>query len=162
MTYIKFTSENTLDHVSLHDCVIYAISFKNQSLSVLFEHIDVLSTHPRNNTGKAMYTGKAILKFIDFEILESFLYDTSEIEGKKRIIVEGEVQKRVIDISELLIDFEVLKNEEVQTQDNYCIHRFDGSTSLKYNADFGYWIIKYKTLIIEWDELIDTAWFEDR
>ncbi len=109
-----------------------------------------------------MYTGKAILKFIDFEILESFLYDTSEIEGKKRIIVEGEVQKRVIDISELLIDFEVLKNEEVQTQDNYCIHRFDGSTSLKYNADFGYWIIKYKTLIIEWDELIDTAWFEDR
>ncbi|MED5016494.1 hypothetical protein P9847_04135 [Paenibacillus chibensis] len=121
-----------------------------------------MSTHPRNSNGKAMYSGKAVLKFINFEILESVLYDTSKIKSKKRIVVEDDAQEKVLDISELLVDFEVLKTEEIQTQDNIYIHRFDGSTSLKYNADFGYWIIKYKKLIIEWDELIDTAWFEDR
>ncbi|WP_124113503.1 hypothetical protein [Paenibacillus xylanexedens] len=131
-------------------------------MSVFFEHIDVLSTHPRNSNGKAMYSGKAVLKFINFEILESVLYDTSEIKSKKRIVVEDDAQKKVLDISELLVDFEVLKTEKIQTQDNIYIHRFDGLTSLKYKADFGYWIITYKKLIIEWDELIDTAWFEDR
>lgn len=146
----------------MHDCVIDSILNDTQSLSVFFEHIDVLSTHPRNSNGKAMYSGKAVLKFINFEILESVLYDTSEIKSKKRIVVKDDAQEKVLDISELLVDFEVLKTEEIQTQDNIYIHRFDGSTSLKYNADFGYWIIKYKKLIIEWDELIDTAWFEDR
>ncbi|MGO4530337.1 hypothetical protein AB4Z30_14745 [Paenibacillus sp. 2TAF8] len=131
-------------------------------MSVFFEHIDVLSTHPRNSSGKAMYTGKAILKFVDFEVLESILYDTSEIKSKKRIVVEDDAQKKVLDVSELLIDFEVLKNEELQLEGNIYVHRFDGLTSLKYNADFGYWIIKYRTLIIEWDDLIDMAWFEAR
>lgn len=131
-------------------------------MSVFFEHIDVLSTHPRNSNVKAMYSGRALLQFVDFEILESVLYDTSEIKSKKRILVENDAQKKGVDISELLVDFEVLKTEEIQTQGNMYIHRFDGLTSRKYNEDFGYWIIKYKTLIIEWDDLIDTAWFEDR
>ncbi|WP_438350635.1 hypothetical protein ACP8HI_08330 [Paenibacillus sp. FA6] len=109
-----------------------------------------------------MYTDQALFTFVDFEILESILYDTSGIKGKNRIIVEEDAQKIELEIAELLVDFEVLKNEELQTIDSYCIHRFDGSTSLKNNSDFGYWIIKYKKLIIEWEKFIDKAWFERR
>jgi hypothetical protein len=159
---IKFISENTLNHISLHDCIIEAFSTEGQNLLVTFEHIDVLSDHPLNNIGKAMYTGKALLTFVNFEIIESILYDTSGIKGKSRIIVETDAQKIELHFSDLLVDFEVLKDEELYKKDNYIFHRFDGSTSLKYNADFGYWIIKYKELIIEWDELLDKAWFEER
>ncbi|MBB6632618.1 hypothetical protein [Cohnella sp. AR92] len=131
-------------------------------MSLGFEHIDVLSDHPLNSTGKAMYTGKAMITFIDHEIVESFLYDTTGIKGKSRIDVEEDAQKKELQISELLLDFEVLKEEQLQKTDNYFVHRFDGILSRKYNADFGYCTLKYKSLIIEWDELIDRAWFEER
>ena len=159
---IKFISEDTLNHISLHDCVIEEVSTAGQNLLVIFEHIDVKSDHPLNDTGKAMYTGKALFTFVDIEILDSILYDTSGIRGKRRVVVEEDSQKIELDITELLVDFEVLRNDEIRIEDSYYIHRFDGLTSLKYNADFGYWIIKYKKLIIEWEEFIDTAWFEKR
>ncbi|WP_442600748.1 hypothetical protein [Paenibacillus sp. KN14-4R] len=159
---MKFISEDTLNLISLHDCITEEISTEGQNLLVVFEHIDVLSEHPLNDTGNAMYTGKAIITFIDYEILESILYDTSGLHGKNGIVVEEDAQKIELEFAELMDDFEVLKNEELQTTDSYFIHRFDGSTSLKYNADFGYWMIKYKKLIIEWEEFIDKAWFERR
>jgi hypothetical protein len=158
----KFISENTLDFVSLHDCIIESISIEGQNLIVSFEHIDVLLKHPLNTTGKSMYTGKAYIRFIEYEIEESILYDTSEIQGKRKIIVEEDAQKRVLPITELLIDFEVLRTEELENTNDYFVRRFDGITSLKYRADFGYLIIKYKKLVIEWNELIDAAWFEDK
>lgn len=159
---IKFISEDTLNLISLHDCIIEEVSTEGQNLLVVFEHIDVLSEHPLNDTGYAMYTGKALITFVNYEIVESILYDTSGIHGKKRIVVEEDAQKIELEFAELMVDFEVLKNEELQISDSYFIHRFDGSTSLKYNADFGYWIIKYKKLIIEWEEFLDKAWFERR
>jgi len=158
----NFISENTLNFVSLHDCVIEEVSIENQNLIVTFEHIDVLSDHPMNNTGFSMYTGKAKVRFIDYEINESILYDTSGLKGKRQIIVEEDAHEIKLHISELLLDFEVLKNEELQVTEDFFIQRFDGLTSLKYNADFGYCIIKYKKLVIEWNEFIEKAWFEDR
>lgn len=159
---IKFKSINTLSLISLHDCLIEEVLKTEQNLSILFDHIDVLSDHPLNDTGNAMYTGKARFTFVEFEILDSILYDTSNIKGKNRIIVEENAQRIELDISELLVEFEVLKNEEISNSDSYFIQRFDGSSSSKYNSDFGYWIIKYKKLIIEWEELINKAWFEGR
>ncbi|WP_245595988.1 hypothetical protein [Paenibacillus taiwanensis] len=162
MSEFSFKSENTLNFVSLHDCVIEEVSIEDKNLIVWLEHIDVLSVHPFNHTGFSMYTGKSKVRFIDYEIIESILYDTSQIKGMKHIIVEEAAQKRVMLESELLLDFEILKNEELQAAEDYFVHRFDGSASLKYNADFGYCIIKYKKIIIEWNEFIDKAWFEDR
>jgi hypothetical protein len=158
----KYISENTLEFVSLHDCIVEDIKMDKENLVLTFEHIDVLSEHPLNDTGKSMYTGKAQIRFTYYQILESTLYDTSNIQGKNHIIVEKDAKKKVIPISELLTEFEVLTTEEVESKEHYFIHRFDGITSLKYRADFGYFIIKYKKLFIEWNELIDTAWFEKR
>ncbi|WP_244152627.1 hypothetical protein [Paenibacillus lactis] len=146
----------------MHDCIIASTSTEGQNLSVTFEHIDVLSDHPLNYTGMAMYSGEATLTFVDFEIVESILFDTSEVKNKRRIVVEINAQKRELHYSDLLVDFEVLKDEVLNKEGNYLFHRFDGTTSKKYNSDFGYWVIKYKKLIMEWDELIDKAWFEER
>lgn len=146
----------------MHDCVIEAISVEGRSLSVTFEHIDVLSKHPMNDTGLNMCTAKAKIKFIDYEIKESILYDRSKVEGKKQIIVEEDAQEFKIPISELLVDFEVLKSEELQGSEEFFIQRFDGIASQRYNSDFGYCVIKCQTIVIEWNEFIDKAWFEDR
>lgn len=52
--------------------VIEAISIEGQNLSLIFEHIDVLSNHPMNNTGLNMYTGRAKIKLIDYELKNLF------------------------------------------------------------------------------------------
>lgn len=109
-----------------------------------------------------MYTGTAIITFIDHEIVESFIYDTAGIKGKSRIVVEEDARKIELHISELLHGFEVLKEEQLEKTDTYIIYRFDGLLSLKYNTDFGYFIIKCKKVIIEWGELLDEAWFEEK
>ncbi len=146
----------------MHDCVIEAISIEGQNLSLIFEHINVLSNHPMNNTGLHMYTGRAIIKFIDYELKESLLYDTSKVEGKKRIIVEEDAQKVKIPKLELLVGFEILKSEELHVSEESFTQRFDGIASRKYNSDFGYCVIKCKKIVIKWNEFIDKAWFEDR
>ncbi|MET3210668.1 UNVERIFIED_CONTAM: hypothetical protein ABIC26_003629 [Paenibacillus sp. PvR008] len=146
----------------MHDCVIEAISVEGQNLVLTFEHIDILSNHPMNDTGLNMCTAKARIKFIDYEIKESILYDTSKVEGKRKIIAEEDAQEFKIPISELLVNFEVLKSEELQVSEEFFIQRFDGIASQRYNSDFGYCVIKYQTIVIEWDEFIDKAWFEDR
>lgn len=58
-----------------------------------------------------MYSGEATLTFVDFEIVESILFDTSEVKNKRRIVVEINAQKRELHYSDLLVDFEVLKDE---------------------------------------------------
>lgn len=148
--------------ISLHDCNVETILIDGQNLSITFEHIDVLTDHPLNSTGKAMYTGTAMITFIDHEIVESFIYDTTGIKGKSRIVVEEDARKIELHISELLHGFEVLKEEQLEKTDTYIIYRFDGLLFLKYNTDFGYFIIKCKKVIIEWGELLDEAWFEEK
>ena len=54
----KYISQNTLEYLSLHDCIIEAARIENGDLILDFEHIDVLSTHPLNPNGEAKYTGK--------------------------------------------------------------------------------------------------------
>lgn len=76
--------------------------------------------------------------------------------------MEEDTQKVKIPMSELLVGFEVLKSEELQVSEESFTQRFDGIASRKYNSDFGYCVIKCQTIVIEWNEFIDKAWFEDR
>ena len=156
----KFISENTLDLVSLHDCRIDSVLNEDKNLIAMLEHIDVLRDHPLNNTGKAMQTGRALIKFVGFAVQESIIYDTSMIQGKTKIIVEEDAKKRVLPFRELLTDFEVLKVEKLASDNNLIKYRFDGTTSMDFNAEFGYIIIECKSIILEWNDLLGNAWFE--
>ena len=156
----KFISECTLDFVSLHDCIINSVLNEDKNLIMVLDHIDVLRDHPLNNTGKAMQTGKALIKFVDFAVQESIIYDTLMIQGKAKINVEEDAQKEVLPFMELLTDFEVLQVEKLASDNNLIKYRFDGTTSLDFNAEFGYIIIDCKSIFLEWNDSLGNAWFE--
>lgn len=44
----KFDSENTLDYLSLHDCMCKKLFFKENQLVFNMEWMEVLDTHPLN------------------------------------------------------------------------------------------------------------------
>jgi hypothetical protein len=154
----KYISQNTLEYLSLHDCIIEAARIENGDLILDFEHIDVLSTHPLNPNGEAKYTGKASLMFKNFEVLKSFVYDTSNVH-KNVIHVEEDASKVCVDILNLAIDFEVLDLKKIDiTETNYS-YEFGGNCSSEFNSDFGVFILRFDSVLVCWNDLLEDAWF---
>lgn len=63
MDYYKFVSENTIEHLSLHDCQCSRLYYMDSTLVFEMEQMEVLSTHPDNPFDKAYQSteGKIIL-----------------------------------------------------------------------------------------------------
>jgi hypothetical protein len=153
----KFVSENMMEHLSLHDCVINKAYVKENDLIFEFDHLDVLPTHPLNNYLVAKCSGKAEIIFEKFALIHSILYDTSKV-SKKHIKVEEDAEIKYIDILELVNEFEVLKIEE-ESEKNLFVYEFHGTASLIYRAELGCFKITSKNIKICWNELNDDAWF---
>ena len=154
----KFTSENTLEYIHLHDCVIDNVVISDTKIIFEFEHIDVLPEHPLNNYPNAKCTSTAALIFEDFEVIESILFDTSSIE-KKHIIVEQDAVKRSLDIKDLAIGFEVLQAEQKPEQEHYFVYEVHGISPHKYRSDFGMFTLKFSNVKVCWNEFVNDSWF---
>ncbi|HPT90131.1 MAG TPA: hypothetical protein PK033_07160 [Acetivibrio sp.] len=154
----KFISENTLEYISLHDCVIDNVVISNTRLIFEFEHINVLPEHPLNNYTNAKYTNTAALIFENFEVIESILFDTSSIE-KKHIVVEQDAVKRRLDIKDLATGFEVLQAEKKAGQEHWFVYEFYGIAPHKYRSDFSMITLKFSKVKVCWNELIGDSWF---
>jgi hypothetical protein len=124
MTDFKFVSTNTLDHVSLHDCIIETVSFVEKQLMLSFDHIDVLPTHQLNPFEKPKYTGKAVILFEDAIILESILFDTSHVRHLRVVNVETDAKKKEMDIIDLAENFELSKCTQIASKSVYFIEGF--------------------------------------
>jgi hypothetical protein len=155
MSDFRFVSINTLDHVSLHDCIIKNVKFLEKQLIFSFDHIDVLPTHPLNPFEKPKYTDKAVVVFEDAIILESILFDTSNIRHLKAIVVERDAKKKEMDIIDLAENFEVSKCTQNDSKSDYLIEGF----SWKYQTEFGQFLISCKQVKVYWNELLADAWF---
>ncbi len=154
----KYISKDTLEYLSLHDCIIQSTKFEKDNLTLDFEHIDVLPSHPNNPYDVAKYTGKASLIFQNCEVLKSFIYDTRFI--KKSVIqVEKDAQKVNIDIINLATDFEVLDMKMIEKNGISYVYEFGGNCSNELGSDFGVFILKFDMVLICWNELINDAWF---
>jgi hypothetical protein len=90
----KIKSQNTLSHLSLHDCTIDYVEWVDKYLVFYLESINVLKTHPLNNTGKAKIARNVALIFDNALELSCFYYDLTE--AKK----EGGTNKKVYNIPE--------------------------------------------------------------
>jgi len=154
----KFISENTLEYIHLHDCVISNVIISDAMLILEFRHIDVLPEHPLNYYYNAKCTSNAALIFEDFEVIESILFDTSGIK-KKHIIVEQDADKISIDIKDPAMEFEVLLVEKKPEQEHYFIYEFHGIASHKYKSEFGMFTLKFNNVKVCRNELVSNSWF---
>jgi hypothetical protein len=156
---MNYESKNTIEHLSLHDCMIEDAKITNSNLILEFEHIDVLDTHPLNPYGVAKCTGKASLIFENYSVLQSHFFDTRGI--KKRIIVEEDARKTDVAILDLTSGFEVLEVKRLEENNDFSVCKFFGECSNTLNSDFGEFTLKFKNVLICWDELNEDAWFVD-
>ena len=61
MDGFRYVSENTIDHLSLHDCDCSAMKSDGEDLIFEVEWIEVLATHPDNPFPQAHQSGVASL-----------------------------------------------------------------------------------------------------
>lgn len=158
--YYKYISSNTLEHISLHDCIIKNASIEGGNLALEFENIDVLNTHPLNPYDVAKCSRKASLIFENFEVIKALVYDTRDV-TKRKINVEEDANITNVEISELAIDFEVLHLTEIEVTDKHFIFEFGGLASFKFHSDFALFVLKFDCVLVCWNELLNDSWFVD-
>ena len=150
----KYVSENTFKHITLHDCVIEEIIVSDNKIIFIFDHIDVLLSHPLNDFDNPKCTGKAELIFENYSELKSLNYETSYINGDKVIVTD----EKVIGPSELnkiAKDMEVLDVQE-EISGNIFELTFSGIDEYR---NFNVFKLKFEKLIVCWNEFRDDAWF---
>jgi hypothetical protein len=154
----RYISENTLEDIYLHDCVIDCASISGNKFLLAFEHIEILPQHPLNFYNSAKNSDKALLIFQDYEVIQSILFDTSDIK-KRHIVAEKDANQIHLDIIDLAEGCEVLSVERIEEQNKYFTYKFNGMASSKYRNDFCYFVIKFQKMSVCWNEFLDDSWF---
>ncbi len=155
----KFISKNTFENITLHDCIIDSVSLGHKEISIIFEHIDVLKTHPLNTFSEPKYTGNAKLIFKDCIIIKSFYYDTSHNIKQHHLLIPRDAIIKNINFVDLATGMEILSVETEVTDDKFNIYKFMGIGTI---GDFAEFHLKFKDLYICWDEFKGDAWFANR
>lgn len=153
----KYVSENTIDYLSLHDCIIENAKIENNTLVLELGHVDVLDTHPNNPYSVAKCADNVLFHFEKFSVITSEFSDTSKV--NKRIIQKGDATVTQVEILKLANGFEVLQVKKLEENEGYNTYQFFGVCSKKFGNDFGEFEIKSQRVLIGWDELGDDAWF---
>ena len=150
----KYVSENTFKQITLHDCVIEEIIFSDNKITFIFDHIDVLLSHPLNGTNNPKCTGKAELIFENYSELKSLNYETSYINGDKVIITKEKIIDEV-ELNKIAKDMEVLDVQE-ELSENIFQLTFSGIDEYR---NFNVFKLNFEKSIVCWNEFTDDAWF---
>lgn len=150
----KYVSENTFKHITLHDCVIEEVIVQDNKITFVFNHIDVLISHPLNHCNNPKCTGKAELIFENSTELKSLIYNMSYINDDK-VIVTQEKNIRTAQLVKIAKDMEVLDVKEEIIEKKYRL-TFSG---IDEHRNFDVFSLKFKKMVICWNEFMDDAWF---
>lgn len=154
----KFKSRNSLNHLSLHDCVINHAEWIGDSLIFYMDWVDVLKTHPYNSTGKAKVARIVALLFENATELSCFYYDLTKAEEEGR-----KVNKNTYSIPE---DAEIITSSIVKRCNNTEISEDeetmeDGkivwTCSCNNDTEFK---ITYSIMWVCFNALEEDSWFE--
>lgn len=151
-------SLNTLNYISLHDCIINHVEWQNDNLTIYFDWIDVMKTHPANCTGKAKRAYNTAIIFEHVNETYCFYYDLSRaFEEGKRInkqsyTVPQDAEKFISTIAERCKNVEVDDaNERREDNINYW------SCSCQNDTEFE---ITFSNVWVCFNALSEDSWFE--
>lgn len=154
----NYKSQDTLSHLSLHDCVIHHVEWMDTSLVFHMDWVDVLKTHPLNTTGKAKIAINAVLIFEGARVITSFYYDLTKAkeEGKK---INKKVY-RLPDDAEMVNTNIIDRCEDVEIyQDEESIEEGERMWTCSCQDDSEY-KITFSTMYVCFNDLIKDSWFE--
>lgn len=151
MTEYQFISENTIKHLSLHDCQCSRLYYRDSTLIFEMEWMEVLSTHPDNPFDKAYQSteGKVILIHPAIELGTLI---THAPQGDKVVLAIEDID---------ICDFEVLDFiEKIDSKE--CNLTLFGEFHGHSQYDYIQMNIKYSSSKVMFNELTEVSWFEDK
>ncbi len=150
----KIESINTLNYIAFHDCEISHAQWQGTTLAIFFDWIDVLKSHPNNETGAAMVAENAVLYFENAKIKKSILYDMSKAyakgkeAGRKSYNLNEDAEIIDKDVIELCEELTVL-SDDVKGKHGWVFSGFNVEIELE-----------FEFVSICWNDFESKAWFE--
>ena len=149
MDGFRYVSENTIEHLSLHDCDCTAMQFDGGDLVFEVEWIEVLATHPDNPFPQAHQSGRGRI------VLHNAVIEQGEL-------IKGDDDKTPITDASQVNGFEVLSFDEERTDGGFelsVLGIFSGFRGAEY-ADYIEMKIRYSSSTVMFGELGEVSWFE--
>lgn len=145
MAEYRFVSRNTIDLLSLHDCVCSDMRFVGADMVFEMQWMEVLATHPDNPFAQAHQSGQGRIVLHEPVIEQGVL-----IKGDKNIPIGENAQIR---------DFEVLEFDEERAEGGFELSLYGISVG-EPKADFIQMKIRYSSSEVMFNELGGESWFE--
>lgn len=145
----NYISENTTNAISLHDCDCTRIYYENNKVILEMEWMEILEYHPQNKYSDAHQSGKGIIEFIEPQLIIC-KYDKSGV-------VENIYELKMLNLTNL----EFLDFEETKLENGYENKMFLIKASNDDIYDNVFFVLRYQSSIVKFNELNDVSWFVD-
>lgn len=145
MDGFRYVSENTVEHLSLHDCECSAVRFDGEDLIFEVEWIEVLATHPDNPFPQAHQSGEGRI------VLHGAVIERGEL-------VKDDENTPIGDVAQVK-GFEVLSFDEERKDGGFELSLFGVFSGVE-DADFIEMKIRYSSSTVMFGELGEVSWFE--
>lgn len=145
MTPFRFVSQNTIDHLSLHDCVCSQLTLNSAEIVFELEWMEVLASHPDNPFPQARQSGEGRI----------VLHKPAVNSG---VLTTGDTQTQIPETA-VIKDFEILEFDEQATESGFELSVYGVSVG-EPKADFIEMKIAYESSEVMFDELGEASWFE--
>lgn len=145
MTPFRFVSQNTIDHLSLHDCVCSQLTVNSAEIVFEMQWLEVLASHPDNPFPQAHQSGKGRI------VLHKPVVKSGEL-------TTGDTQTQIPETA-VIKDFEILEFDEQATESGFELSLYGVSVG-EPKADFIEMKIAYESSEVMFDELGEASWFE--
>ena len=148
MDGFRYVSENTIEHLSLHDCDCTAIERDGEDLVFEVEWIEVLATHPDNPFPQAHQSGRGRI------VLHGAVIEQGEL-------IKGDDDKTPIADVAQVKGFEILQFDEERKDGGFELSLLGVFSGVK-NAEYDYieMKIRYSSSTVMFSELGEVSWFE--
>lgn len=146
MAQFEYVSENTIEHLSLHDCGCSVMRFDGDDLIFEMQWMEVLATHPDNPFTQAHQSGEGRIVLHGAHIERGEL-----IKGDKSSPIDKTAQVK---------DFEILALDEEKSDGGFVLSLY-GVFSGADKPDFIEMKIRCSSSSVLFSELGEVSWFED-
>ena len=145
MDSCKYISENTMRHISLHDCCCSRMHWNGSSFILEMEWMEVLASHPDNPFDKAHQSGTGRI------ILNEAVLESGEL-------IKDDHRTAINTINEIK-DFEILDFDEIINDGRFELSLFGDSVG-EPEADFIKMKVSYSSSTVMFNDLGEISWFE--
>ena len=145
MTKYKYVSRNTIEHLSLHDCVCRQMRCSKESVIFEMEWTEVLASHPDNPFTQAHQSGEGRI-VLHQPVIE------------QGVFINGDVQTSIGE-ADVIKGFEILTFDEKAADGGFELSLYGVSVG-EPKADFIEMKIAYAYSTFMFSELCGESWFE--